>query len=266
MKLGIYSNPHKDVHGSFAIELCRVLKEAGTDYFLCDKEIFSLDSCPFVPDAVIAFGGDGTMLRAVGVCAEKGIPILGVNLGKVGFLTEVDCKDVAQAAKKLISGDYFTERRLMLEIKCGEECFFALNEAALTGTLCRVAEITVEIDKTLADNVRADGVLVSTPTGSTAYSLACNGPVLSPEIEAFIVNAICPHSLHSCPIVVGSGSAITLKSASEGLNLVVDGSIVKSGISGAELQISKAARYAEFIRFSKQNFYNRLLHKLSNWS
>ena len=136
----------------------------------------------------------------------------------------------------------------------------------MTGTLCRVAEITVERDKTLADNVRADGVLVSTPTGSTAYSLACNGPVLRPGIVAFIVNAICPHSLHSCPIVVGSGSAIALKSASEGLNLVVDGSIVKSGISGAELQISKAERYAEFIRFSKQNFYNRLLHKLSNWS
>ena len=85
MKLGIYSNPHKDVHGSFAIELCRVLKEAGTEYFLCDKEIFSLDSCPFVPDAVIAFGGDGTMLRAVGVCAEKGIPILGVNLERSDF-------------------------------------------------------------------------------------------------------------------------------------------------------------------------------------
>ena len=158
------------------------------------------------------------------------------------------------------------EKRIMLQIVCGDKKYYALNEAALSGSLCRVAEVTVEIDGTLADKVRADGMLVSTPTGSTAYSLACNGPVLSPDVEAFIINAICPHSLHSCPIVVGSGSQITLKSESEGLNLVVDGTIVEKSGKNITLQIGKAPVSAEFIRFSKQNFYNRLLHKLSNWS
>lgn len=266
MNLGVYSNPFKDEHGVYAEKLCKQLQKAGAKYFLCAEESFSLQNAPFTPDAVVAFGGDGTMLRAVGECAAKNIPILGVNLGKVGFLTEVDCTDLEEAARKLLAGEYFTEKRLMLQAEFDGKTYYALNEAALTGSLCHVAEIDVRIDGTPADKVRADGVLVSTPTGSTAYSLACNGPVLSPEIEAFIVNAICPHSLHSCPIVVGSASEIVLKSVSEGLNLVIDGSIVRSGISGAELKISKAARYAEFIRFSKQNFYNRLLHKLNNWS
>lgn len=266
MKIGIYSNPHKDKSGKHAKELCDLLDKYQAEYFLCVSEKFSLDYAGFVPDAVIAFGGDGTMLRAVSECAEKDIPILGVNLGKVGFLTEIGCENMREAAEKLLAGEYFVEKRIMLEIESGGIKYYALNEAALTGSLCRVAEVTVEIDGTLADKVRADGMLVSTPTGSTAYSLACNGPVLSPEVEAFIINAICPHSLHSCPIVVDSGSVITLKSDSEGLNLVIDGTIVESGCGSINLQISKAKRNAEFIRFTKQNFYNRLLHKLSNWS
>ncbi len=264
MKIGIYSNPFKDEAGRHAKVLCDLLDKYGAEYFLCNSEKFSLDCASFTPDVVVAFGGDGTMLRAVSECAQRSIPILGVNLGKVGFLTEIGCENLQQAAKQLLSGEYFVEKRIMLQIKCGDKKYYALNEAALTGSQCRVAEVTVEIDGTLADKVRADGMLVSTPTGSTAYSLACNGPVLSPDVEAFIINAICPHSLHSCPIVVGSGSLITLKSESEGLNLVIDGTVVESG--SMTLQISKAERNAEFIRFSKQNFYNRLLHKLSNWS
>ena len=235
-------------------------------FFSCANEKFSLDCAGAVPDVVVAFGGDGTMLRAVSECSQKSVPILGVNLGKVGFLTEIGCENLQEAAKKLLNGEYFVEKRIMLQIVSGDKKYYALNEAALSGSLCRVAEVTVEIDGTLADKVRADGMLVSTPTGSTAYSLACNGPVLSPDVEAFIINAICPHSLHSCPIVVGSGSQITLKSESEGLNLVVDGTIVEKSGKNITLQIGKAPVSAEFIRFSKQNFYNRLLHKLSNWS
>ncbi len=266
MKIGIYSNPHKDKQGIHAKQLCELLTAENIEYFLCQNDKFTLDCASFVPDVVVAFGGDGTMLRAVSECAQKSIPILGVNLGKVGFLTEIGCENLTEAAKKLIEGDYFVEKRTMLKIDSEGKSYYALNEAALTGSLCRVAEITVNIDGTLADNVRADGVLVSTPTGSTAYSLACNGPVLSPDVEAFIINAICPHSLHSCPIVVGSGSEITLKSGSEGLNLVIDGNVTESGKKNTDIRICRAARNAEFIRFSKQNFYNRLLHKLSNWS
>ena len=266
MKIGIYSNPHKDEAGGNAKALCKLLDKYHAEYYLCANEKFSLDCAGAVPDVVVAFGGDGTMLRAVSECSQKSVPILGVNLGKVGFLTEIGCENLQEAAKKLLNGEYFVEKRIMLQIVSGDKKYYALNEAALSGSLCRVAEVTVEIDGTLADKVRADGMLVSTPTGSTAYSLACNGPVLSPDVEAFIINAICPHSLHSCPIVVGSGSQITLKSESEGLNLVVDGTIVEKSGKNITLQIGKAPVSAEFIRFSKQNFYNRLLHKLSNWS
>ena len=266
MKIGIYSNPHKDKAGGHAKALCKLLDKYHAEYYLCANEKFSLDCAGAVPDVVVAFGGDGTMLRAVSECSQKSVPILGVNLGKVGFLTEIGCENLQEAAKKLLNGEYFVEKRIMLQIVSGNKKYYALNEAALSGSLCRVAEVTMEIDGTLADKVRADGMLVSTPTGSTAYSLACNGPVLSPDVEAFIINAICPHSLHSCPIVVGSGSQITLKSESEGLNLVVDGTIVEKSGKNITLQIGKAPVSAEFIRFSKQNFYNRLLHKLSNWS
>ena len=102
MKIGIYSNPHKDKSGRHAKELCDLLDKYQAEYFLCVSEKFSLDCAGFVPDAVIAFGGDGTMLRAVSECAEKDIPILGVNLGKVGFLTEIGCENMREAAEKLL--------------------------------------------------------------------------------------------------------------------------------------------------------------------
>ena len=105
MKIGIYSNPHKDKSGRHAKELCDLLDKYQAEYFLCVSEKFSLDCAGFVPDAVIAFGGDGTMLRAVSECAEKDIPILGVNLGKVGFLTEIGCENMREAAEKLLAGD-----------------------------------------------------------------------------------------------------------------------------------------------------------------
>ena len=168
MKIGIYSNPHKDEAGGHAKALCKLLDKYHAEYYLCANEKFSLDCAGAVPDVVVAFGGDGTMLRAVSECSQKSVPILGVNLGKVGFLTEIGCENLQEAAKKLLNGEYFVEKRIMLQIVSGDKKYYALNEAALSGSLCRVAEVTVEIDGTLADKVRADGMLVSTPTGSTA--------------------------------------------------------------------------------------------------
>ena len=144
--------------------------------------------------------------------------------------------------------------------------YYALNEVVIACNSCHVAEIKVEIDGTLSDNIRADGVLVCTPTGSTAYSLSCNGPVLSPDVNAFVVNSICPHSLHACPMVIGSDSVVKLSCNNRDIKLIVDGKNISYPETPYSVEISRAEFNAKFIRLDKQNFYNRLLQKLSYWS
>ncbi len=273
MKIGIYSNLYKDVDAKAAIALMEILNKKGISYSISTnietsiiKNAIPLNDLSKDSDVVIAFGGDGTMLNVISYIDDKAIPILGVNLGKIGFLTEIDKNGLKKAVEALEKGEYSIETRSLVraQVPTGEK-FYALNEAILTSSKSQVSSIKINIDNSYTATVRGDGVIVSTPTGSTAYSLACNGPILAPFVKAFIVNTICPHSLHSVPIVVQDDSEIVLSSKSRDMKLVVDGKDRFNFEDIAEIKIRKASFSASFIRLNNQNFYQKLLKKLSFW-
>ncbi|MDE6550739.1 MAG: NAD(+)/NADH kinase [Clostridia bacterium] len=267
MKIGVYTNVDRELSRATACDVADILRSFGVlEKVYEDGKDRDLGLIDFTCDVLIAIGGDGSMLKAVSYAARRNIPIFGINTGKIGFLTEVGRDNLKLNLNKVIGGEYFIEERAMLKAKDIGGEYYALNEAVIACNSCHVAEIEVKINDTVSDNIRADGVLVCTPTGSTAYSLSCNGPVLSPDVNAFVINAICPHSLHSCPMVVGSDSVVKLSCKDSDIKLIVDGRNISYPDTPYTIEIAKSEFNAKFIRLDKQNFYNRLLQKLSYWS
>lgn len=275
MIVGIYTNLNKDIDGVAAKQLINILVKKNVDYYICSNSIdlindsnnISFDKLVDLSDVIFAFGGDGTMLKVVSLSNENQKPIVGVNLGKIGFLTDVAVDQMEKAVDLLIKGNYKIEKRQLLKVKTNQSSYYSLNEAVLqTVSGEHISVVSINIDDSYATTVRSDGVMVSTPTGSTAYSLACNGPILSPNVKAFIVNSICPHSLHSVPMVISDESEVRLKSLSKNMKLVVDGKIKETYQNdNEEIIITKAKHQALFIRFGNENFYQKLLQKLSYW-
>ena len=272
MKIGVYTNLNKDRDSATAKKFIAILQQKGVSYkFYSDRKQENetherLRELTDGVDVLVAFGGDGTMLNIVPYCAVKNIPMLGVNLGHLGFLTEVNADMLEESADRLIRGDYFCEKRSMISVENGENSFIALNEVVLAkADNSNICSIAVDIDGVRADKVRADGVMVSTPTGSTGYSLSCNGSILSPDLNALIINAICPHSLHFCPMVISDNSRVDLSGDSSDLRLTIDGKIVSFVEDPQCITIKKCDYAATFIRFEKYSFYSKLVKKLAYW-
>lgn len=275
MKIGLYPNCNRDKEAEVCRATAQILRNKGVDVcvgsqasrYFAPKYVCTPERMAQECDVVVTFGGDGTMLEAVGHFAPYKIPLLGVNAGHIGFLTETDKRELDRAADRLICGDYRTEERSMICARCENKIFYALNEVLLgSNDNCHIVTVEVEIDGVFADRIRGDGVLVSTPTGSTAYSLSCGGPILSPDVKALIINTVCPHSLHSCPIVISDGSKVRLTTFDEGMKLVYDGKIAQKFDHGDIcVEIEKCEYGAFFIRLEEVNFYHRLVQKLSYW-
>ncbi len=224
-------------------------------------------------DILLVLGGDGTILNFAAECACRSIKILGINFGHMGFLAEFDESQLDEAVKLVLSGKYSTKKRTMLEIGYGEKNFYALNDLVIqrnTGGshFCNTVNIHAEIDGTTVDNFSSDGIIVSTPTGSTAYSLSAGGSVLAPDVNAFILTPICPHSLHSRPVVYGDNSVLSLTAfdTREQLVMIADGRIIAAFGNGERVTVKKSRHAAEFIVKDKDNFFNKLLLKLNIWS
>lgn len=213
----------------------------------------------------IAFGGDGTMLEAVKLTLSQNIPVLGINLGNLGFLTscekDVDTKAVIDAIKARN-----IESKMTLKTTGEGFLSHALNEVVIRATNYRPVRIELYVDGAFVDCFHADGAIVSTPTGSTAYSLSSGGPILAPDVEAFVINPICAHSLHSRPIVVSANSHVTLKLVGDERAIVcIDGRKAKDLSTGEEIEVCKSQIQAQFITLDKSDFYNKLLHKMNSW-
>ncbi len=159
-------------------------------------------------DVILVLGGDGTLLHAARLVGAAGIPILGVNLGSLGFLTEVKLDEMYSALEGLLSGNYQSEERVLLNVEVVRKekvvaQYLALNDAVINkGALARIIDLEVSVNSQPVLHTRADGLIISTPTGSTAYSLAAGGPILYPTLEAFIIAPICPHTLTNRPVVI----------------------------------------------------------------
>jgi len=273
MNVAIYANEAKDKDLALTNKLSALLKKEGCGVFLCGDKKDAAKSSFEGADVLIVVGGDGTILGVCGPAAMAGVPILGINLGYLGFLTEVEDDDLERAVGELVKGNYHTESRAMLEAEHEGGRYFSLNDIVFLRDSTfvsqkKLVEFEIYSDGALIDMIDADGVIVSTPTGSTAYSLSAGGPILSPSISATLITAICPHTLHFRPLVLSDGERITVKVAGESARVCVsfDGYNKFCLCQGQSLSMGKSALSAKFIRFGKSNFYDKLRNKLSKWS
>jgi NAD+ kinase len=199
-------------------------------------------------DLAVVLGGDGTMIRAVRLLDEREIPIFGVNLGSLGFLTEFTVDEAVEQFARVMNGDFQTAPRMRLQAELVRQdrtvfCTRILNDVVVNrGVISRIIDIRTEIDGTYVTTFRADGLIVSTPTGSTAYAMAAGGPILMPETEALVVAPICPHMLTMRPLVIRSDSKVHLKIETSDPSIFVtfDGQHSEEIQSGDGLEIRRA--------------------------
>jgi NAD+ kinase len=215
-------------------------------------------------DMVVSVGGDGTVLRTQGIINKKKIPLFGINMGAVGFLTEIDPSETFKALEQVLAGKYFVEKRTQLQVWHNKELHKALNEVVLmTQKPAKMLHIEISVDEEVVEELRADGLIVATPSGSTAYSMSAGGPIVDPRVGAFIIVPICPFKLGARPTVVPNDSVIKVKFLREGKKAVavIDGQSEEEINYMDEIIFNKAANYAYFVRLTK-NFYRRVREKL----
>jgi NAD+ kinase len=224
-------------------------------------------------DVIAVLGGDGTMLNAVAKLGATDKPVAGINIGTLGFLTSCTDDEVETFADAVLSGDYATSRRTLLAAKVKavdgtEQDFLALNEVVLArGQTGRLVSLSAYVDGDLLNRYRADGLIVATPTGSTAYSLSAGGPLISPSAAAFVITPICPHTLSQRSLIVGDDTLIELapENADEAPMLfTVDGRDCVSIHHGDRIEVRKAGQALNLLRLPGHSFYEALRQKL-NW-
>ncbi len=220
-------------------------------------------------DMIVALGGDGTILRTARFVGQHEKPIVGINLGKLGFLAEVSIEEIEACFVDILKGRYIVEDRMILQAR-GQglpSSFVALNDIVIDkyGT-SRVMNIETYVNKDYLATYAADGVIISTPTGSTAYSLANGGPIVTPDCKAMVVAPICPHTLTARPVIVPEDSTVTIKInvAANRVHVTADGQLEKLFDVPLSLTVSKAPFHAQLVRRPDTNYYDVLRKKL-NW-
>lgn len=222
-----------------------------------------LENC----DLVLSFGGDGTMLMTARLIRDREIPILGVNLGGLGFLTASAVDDAIDNIEGYFKKRLDVEPRtvLNLEIEDLMEPVFLLNDFVVDKAgFSRLIQVSVEVNDLLLNSYLADGLIISTPTGSTAYSLANGGPIVTPETNAFVINPICPHTLSSRPIIISDTSKIRIRVESEltRFNVFGDGNIIGNFTHDKKMRLSKAGFRIRLVQTPSHEFYTILREKL----
>lgn len=219
--------------------------------------------------ALIVLGGDGTLLHVAEKAYRLNIPVLGVNLGSLGFLTEIHMNEMDKAVSELVEGNYDLDRRMMLSItiegKQDKHSYHALNEAVITkGALGRIINLPVWSGDEFITVYRGDGLIISTATGSTGYSMSAGGPILHPALNAFILTPICPFALSARPLLLPYSSPMTIRIdyTPEEISLVVDGQRGHLLNPGDSITISRAPGYLQLVKSPERNYFSILREKL----
>jgi NAD+ kinase len=221
-------------------------------------------------DVLLILGGDGTMLNAARLAGERGIPILGVNMGGLGFLTEVRLEHLYPSLERVFANEYVLDERLMIDThihRHGETVAqgVVLNDVVVSkGTLARMIELKIAIQGHVVTNLRGDGLIVSTPTGSTAYSLSAGGPIINPAVRSLILTPICPHTLTHRPLIVPDDVEIDvmLTSKDEGAMATLDGQVGVALTQGDTVVLKVSEHHTRLIRFPESSYYEVLREKL----
>lgn len=271
-KLGIYVNRNKDVDFSVTNKIidyaekqgfsCQILLDTKKDCAEKNAELLKEQ------DFVIVLGGDGTVLRIASIAAKANIPILSVNLGHLGFLTELEINEIEDGINKIKNNNFFIEERMMLSCVVNGQEFLALNDICLQrASRARLLKFKAYAGDEFIDSLSADGVLVSSPTGSTAYSLSAGGPIVSPKLSLMLMTPICAHTLRARPVVFSDDEILTFKTEEKcGFAVICDGQHKQSDDVINAVKISKSEFLLKLINFKQKSFFDRLQTKFIEWN
>ncbi len=277
-KIGIIANVEKEQSAACAIQLkdwalkkgIEVLLEEGIAGKLGDPAGLDRKELASRVDILVVMGGDGTILRTVRFVSEYNIPIVGINLGEFGYLAEVNLNEMYDALELIVRGEYQTEKRIMLDatIHLGTEKVrqqSILNDVVITrGNLSRILDLETTFNGHYLTTFRADGIIISTPTGSTAYNISAGGPIVFPEGDSFIINPICPFTLTNRPIIVPDDAVIKvmLWTREHGATLTLDGQVSFTMRSGDSVVISKSPYVTNLVSSPHRDYMEILRTKL----
>lgn len=273
-KAGIVVKPHSPNIEIILRDLIRYFERKGILCLLEDVAAQKLDlghgiprdDIPAASDLVVVLGGDGTLLSIAHLAAQRNVPVLGVNLGRLGFLTEVPESEMVLTLDAYLQGneDIVSPRRL-LRASSKNQVFFCLNDVVINkGALARMIQIAIWIDEKEIAALKADGLIISTPTGSTAYSLSAGGPIIQPYIPAIILAPICPHTLSFRPMVISPDSKVRIQllTAGEEVYLTLDGQRGIQLVKNDVVEVEKADFELRLISSPKRNYFDLLKDKL----
>ncbi len=272
MKIGVLTHPKIPVSETLGAEISEWLRERNVDVCVGSSwDVEKISEQLETLDILIALGGDGTLLRIARLSATYSLPILGLNLGRLGFLAEISPENWRAALKRVLDQDYWVEDRLMLRVETRRngkpvgESIDGLNEVVVSrGGIARVVRVTTEVNESYLTTYVADGVIVSTPTGSTAYALAAGGPILAPELRNLVLLPIAPHLSMARPLVTPPSAVISLRVRTDHRAiLTVDGQFYVDLEDGDRIIVAASPNVASFIRLGPRDyFYNSLMERL----
>ena len=281
-KVVMTPNPYRDRNFKFANLAEKILHDAGIETRIClafdvDKS-FELPSDVVLhdlthelqdADLLICFGGDGTILHASKAATRAGVPILGVNIGTMGFMAELESREL-KALRRLAEGDYTVEERMMLHVKAERDGVLlleedALNDAVITkGAVARIVQVAVSCDNVEIMSFGGDGVIVSTPTGSTAYSMSAGGPIVEPTAQNIIITPICAHDMRTKTVVTSAQRVISIEVGRIGRKsafLSVDGGRALRLNTGDRLTVTRSNYTTKLVHLSERSFFEILKNK-----
>ncbi len=278
-KVGVYAKKnHPDVE-QLALMICDRLKKDSIEVMLEDSlaELIGQvnghagEEIPAQVDLVIVLGGDGTLISVARQVGEQNVPILGINLGRLGFLTEITQDELPEMLERVIRGDYEVSDRMMLDAiihRDGKEVgrYTVLNDVVINkGALARIIDMETFVDGRHLSTYKADGLIVSTPTGSTGYNLAAGGPIIFPEINSLVISPICPHMLTNRPIMVWSRSVIEIKVKFEDdvVFFTADGQVGRKLLPGDVVEVRRSEARTRLVTSPSKDYFEILRTKLS---
>ncbi len=279
-RIGLITNLEKDVDLKHTRELANCIISMGGQVTLTSEMAGIIgmgEPCPDddavldCSDMIVCLGGDGTFLKAARKIYKRDLPILGINLGNLGFLTEIDKDAIPHAMGHIFRGDYQVEGRMMLDVEihragCDVVTDVALNDAVISrGAISRILHVKTYINDAFVDSFPGDGLIVSSPTGSTAYSLSAGGPIVEPDTELIIITPICPHILYSRSFITNAGSTVTAivdENFQHNAMVTVDGQEGYEIRGGDSVRIRKSAFSIKLIRINSRDFFNVLRTKI----
>ena len=276
--VGVVVKPNHKEAWETACKLSDWLAKRGIDLIgkphaeteICDIQVAGIEEFKNDVDLIVVLGGDGTMISTARLTGNREVLVLGINYGSLGYLTEFRIEEMFPALEAILEGNYEIDRRVMLDVEHwrGDEKLASgrvLNDVVINkAVLARIIEIEVNLDNLFVNSFRADGLIIATPTGSTAYSLSAGGPIIYPSMNAMVLTPICPFTLTNRPIVVPDTAEISLrlKNESDGVVLTLDGQIGYAVQTGDCISIRKSATTFNLVQPPNRNYFDVLRNKL----